>query len=698
MVFFLRQSEMSETANSQPLKTKLHQAVRRLKTVRHYCSDIVTTEQVDVNGCLDSVNQLLDGLCQQLESLQIHEESGHPATEGVGVQPESATPADDRDHPSRLSPQEHQDSAPSLEAILARLRKPSDTDCAISQGPCFKSLSDEDLLGLEMLSLSDGQSSPKAPCLPGIPEAIPALQTTPDHPPEAAITPGERGPQPQPETAFPPVAGIDPVDQPSATAVETASAASGDPVVTIVLQDLPQPLLPTESPETVAGSSLESAADQSESVSASNEGASGKRNFAESVYESAHNGQSALFSIEPVAEKSDDSTPLVDIQASSVPSQPLTEWPVAPDSAIAGYDREIVQAAAASDQNGQDEFVRNTIEETNMEKLELLRAQLQRVLASKEIQPASEPAEQLSLNATSFEDQLVGNCGSDLSADPQATTETGTTLMKFVQHSPAAPEVVPPELPQTENNQLTSPDLSNSGDSMSVTAEKAPSSSPRSPLSGFASAAFLKDLHLEEDAENNQHSHHPQAAHQPASPSSQHPPAAAPRCQTEDDVQDYMHQLMTRLRGGAAGPAPAAATRPAAPVAKPVSATPVPTTADSQPVYLEPLREEDFLPKSQAPEKSVNINALRELANQHTRGAVDVFQANARKSMHAAQLVAAAGGLIGSIVFGLLGSSLGTMFYVMSGICLAGAGFAGYRYATENLMKKGRKPARQPNS
>lgn len=79
------------------------------------------------------------------------------------------------------------------------------------------------------------------------------------------------------------------------------------------------------------------------------------------------------------------------------------------------------------------------------------------------------------------------------------------------------------------------------------------------------------------------------------------------------DVQEYLNRLLKRSASSQAGPAPKAAS--AAPVAQP-AAIPVEQVPQT-------LNEEDYVPKSVAPEKKSNLNALREVANHSNRTAIE---------------------------------------------------------------------------
>ena len=180
---------------------------------------------------------------------------------------------------------------------------------------------------------------------------------------------------------------------------------------------------------------------------------------------------------------------------------------------------------------------------------------------------------------------------------------------------------------------------------------------------------------------------------QPAQPSPE--PVEAPSSdEPSDDMEYYMNQLFQRLRGPAAGATAAAATTSSKP--KNSSATDstqtqkqdVQKTVSSvhQPINL--LSADEFKPKKVAPERESNIDAMRELANQNSRSAVELSRAKRHQATRMAQLVITAGGAIASCVLFFMSSALGdAFFYGGVGAALASL-IAGGRYFATNIMKK----------
>ena len=121
-----------------------------------------------------------------------------------------------------------------------------------------------------------------------------------------------------------------------------------------------------------------------------------------------------------------------------------------------------------------------------------------------------------------------------------------------------------------------------------------------------------------------------------ATPTPTPPPVVAPAGGNGEDgsVQDYMNSLFQRLRGGDS-PDPIQPTS--------VENTNVTTAAASEAAVTEmqvraeaedaPLTADEFKPKTMAPERVVNMDAMRELANAQARNAILLSQSKRRKAI-----------------------------------------------------------------
>jgi hypothetical protein len=129
--------------------------------------------------------------------------------------------------------------------------------------------------------------------------------------------------------------------------------------------------------------------------------------------------------------------------------------------------------------------------------------------------------------------------------------------------------------------------------------------------------------------------------------------AAAPATDEEESIESYMERLMQRVRGDAS-PTPTSANRaePAAPKPPVQESTKVAPPASPSPAPP-PVESGEFMPRSTAPELGSNLSAMRELANNAARTAIDH---HLRRYNHR------------QVTGKLLGA----------GFCLAAGGFLGY--------------------
>jgi hypothetical protein len=195
-------------------------------------------------------------------------------------------------------------------------------------------------------------------------------------------------------------------------------------------------------------------------------------------------------------------------------------------------------------------------------------------------------------------------------------------------------------------------------------AESAPAEPEPAPVSDYQPPrSFLPPADFVDDADEMEAP--------PAIPPSHSPAPLAPPAATgpgdEESIESYMERLMQRVRGDGSKPSAAAsqpashfAPEPSVPASVAESKTPPPPT-DARP-------PQEFLPRSQAPEASANLAAMRELANSAARSAIATHQ-----QKHTSKR--ATGKLIGSLV--VLALSLGLVFVAWQASSLAAAIGAG---------------------
>jgi len=239
------------------------------------------------------------------------------------------------------------------------------------------------------------------------------------------------------------------------------------------------------------------------------------------------------------------------------------------------------------------------------------------------------------------------------------------------------------------------PDIAKGGDSMQSTNSTTKRNGKGALMAGMATASFLKDLNLEDDeAATSQPAPHETSLdnHKKNSPHAAMPHAMAEAAPIPSgDVDDYMKQLFTRLRGGdkpvPAQPAKQQPVASSSASSTPVQSAPAPVMMEKLPEPVEPLKDGEFIPIAKAPGRHVNISALRDLANQATNSAIQVFAVSQKKSHSLTNLTGVVGGIAGAIVFGILAAKLGTMFYMMSVVCICVSIFTGYTLFVTNNKK-----------
>ena len=127
----------------------------------------------------------------------------------------------------------------------------------------------------------------------------------------------------------------------------------------------------------------------------------------------------------------------------------------------------------------------------------------------------------------------------------------------------------------------------------------------------------------------------------------------------EESIEDYMQQLLQRVRGDGpptgtgANPVYRAAATPSAPDEAPKkAAAPPPPKPD-----LPPVKPEEYVPRSTAAERTVNLAAMRELANSQARNAIQTHQKKVGLQLSGGKLITAVVALVTAVVLVWSGSS-----------------------------------------
>ncbi len=150
-------------------------------------------------------------------------------------------------------------------------------------------------------------------------------------------------------------------------------------------------------------------------------------------------------------------------------------------------------------------------------------------------------------------------------------------------------------------------------------------------------------------------------------------PAPTTNGDSESDVEDYMSQLLSRMRGGAA-PTPAAPVQPKQPVVKPEAKTPSVDPAS----IIEPLKPEEFKPSRKA-KPIESLSAMRELANTTARSAVHSSEIQRLRALAFVQFGIAVASLVMSAYYLMWCTSMGTTSYIIGGLCIGITIFLGIR-------------------
>jgi hypothetical protein len=160
------------------------------------------------------------------------------------------------------------------------------------------------------------------------------------------------------------------------------------------------------------------------------------------------------------------------------------------------------------------------------------------------------------------------------------------------------------------------------------------------------------------------------------------PVVAAPAVpETEADVEDYMSQLLTRMRGGEAAPAPQQKAEEKLEE----------KTKTEEPEFVapaDPLKPEEFVPKAKA-QKPKSFDAMRELANSSARTAVNRSEFERSKALAIVQLGIAIGSFILALYYIFVGAAgMGDLQAMIGYVCIIVSGFFAYRCFKTNELSK----------
>ncbi len=154
----------------------------------------------------------------------------------------------------------------------------------------------------------------------------------------------------------------------------------------------------------------------------------------------------------------------------------------------------------------------------------------------------------------------------------------------------------------------------------------------------------------------------------------------------EESVQDYMHQLMNRLRGDGTLLVQPAATKPAAsgPAKKPA----VPQTDEEDLTPTNPMLPGEFKPSRAAPEQTSTLEALRQVANQSVENAI---KRSARERSNETSLIYLGGSgccLFISVVLFMLSSGVFDLAFILAVVFAIGCVASGFMFLQINMARE----------
>ncbi|MEO1496697.1 MAG: FHA domain-containing protein [Planctomycetota bacterium] len=165
-------------------------------------------------------------------------------------------------------------------------------------------------------------------------------------------------------------------------------------------------------------------------------------------------------------------------------------------------------------------------------------------------------------------------------------------------------------------------------------------------------------------------------------------PEAPAEAGDDESLEDYMQRMMQRLRGeeSPAAPAPQPVAKPvvAARVAK---APPAPEPAAPAPEPVKRLENLEELKRGPAPEHGHDMGALRQLANQSARQAIDLSAVNKTKEHASLRLIFAIISMVGGAVVCLLSPELLDVATLTGAAAMAVGGYFLYRTYSTGVAK-----------
>lgn len=181
---------------------------------------------------------------------------------------------------------------------------------------------------------------------------------------------------------------------------------------------------------------------------------------------------------------------------------------------------------------------------------------------------------------------------------------------------------------------------------------------PITGLTSFPNFQFPEEDEPQEDYADSM-------SHETAADFKSEEPKKPARCEDEVAIDDYMQQLLARMRAKTGEPEPAPVKKP---VQETVVAKPEPEP-EEKPEPIRPITREEFIPSRYAPEQTSDIRRLRELANETAKAAIDSATLNRWESLCKSKLLVSMLALFAGIFMHYLSPSYLSISF--AGACLA---------------------------
>ena len=300
------------------------------------------------------------------------------------------------------------------------------------------------------------------------------------------------------------------------------------------------------------------------------------------------------------------------------------------------------------------------------------------------------------IQADNSENETVGATTSETTHSPLAADGPSLSSSAPEAASAASSSIssLIPELPETSAPAPLDPTEPTVEAEAPSQVETTTAESSERQMQSSSVSALLERMKSEgkwDEPETEEESNHTSAS-EPQAAAPEEAPAAAPEeapvaAEADDDVQNYMSQLLSRMRDPNAEPqeVTATATAAASPKAKQNQVTQE-DAEEKKPVEL--LKPEEFVPKNRA-KRLDSLQEMRALANTQTRTAIDRSQAKRKDAVNDTftLMIAITSCIAAAAVF--YANIFGDMSFIIGiTVMIAGAFFCGKTYFSEHLESR----------